>query len=501
MANDPENNNKIEINQSWPAFRPDSAYLNASSTDAVQGVYPSGKTDTGIVYSPFPSAYSSGFGDFPGKALTATTYQAEGHSYNYAADLYSLYLYDKPTKSWTSIKTYNSPADDRQSVIFNGEAYFVDGQNYLTVANKEVVDEIPDTPLGAKLITTSKNFVILGNWTGNEQSIQWSALGNGRYWPAPGTEAATVAQSGTATFPGTHGNLKGLVGEVQNAAALLIYESSVYKLQYTGNGDVWEADKIDSSTGTIATNSIVTAGGIAYWYSNEGFIACDGSSFDRIGFQKVDTWFHQNVDLSNLSKVTATHLPDLNSVVWSFPSAGSTFNNWLLIYNYLVGEFAFVEEPVDCFLTGYTNPWTLEEIDTISTDIEQVPLSFDSDFFNATKRVYLFFQEGRVLTFGGTGRTCSLTSQIIESPNDLWVNNVRPLYQGPSPELKLIVMSRDNEEQDWCQKSAPLNTRINNGKIPLRARGRLHRFKIETSSSTITKLLGLRINGTGGGSR
>jgi len=82
----------------------------------------------------------------------------------------------------------------------------------------------------------------------------------------------------------------------------------------------------------IGKNAAVEIDGVAYWMSNNGFFAFDGTvnslpcSVEDYVFDDVDTTKGQQVcaGLNNL----------FTEVIWWYPSAGSEFNNRSVSYNY-----------------------------------------------------------------------------------------------------------------------------------------------------------------------
>ena len=109
-------------------------------------------------------------------------------------------------------------------------------------------------------------------------------------------------------------------------------DNSLYTMKFVGAPFTFGFEQVGTNCGLIGKNAAIEIDGVAYWMSNNGFFAFDGTvnslpcSVEDYVFDDVDTTKGQQVaaGLNNL----------FTEVVWWYPSAGSDFNNRSVAYNY-----------------------------------------------------------------------------------------------------------------------------------------------------------------------
>ena len=109
-------------------------------------------------------------------------------------------------------------------------------------------------------------------------------------------------------------------------------DNSLYTMKFVGAPFTFGFEQVGTNCGLIGKNAAIEIDGVAYWMSNNGFFAFDGTvnslpcSVEDYVFDDVDTTKGQQVcaGLNNL----------FTEVIWWYPSAGSDFNNRSVAYNY-----------------------------------------------------------------------------------------------------------------------------------------------------------------------
>ena len=109
-------------------------------------------------------------------------------------------------------------------------------------------------------------------------------------------------------------------------------DNALYTMKFVGAPFTFGFEQVGTNCGLIGKNAAVEIDGVAYWMSNNGFFAFDGTvnslpcSVEDYVFDDVDTTKGQQVcaGLNNL----------FTEVIWWYPSAGSEFNNRSVSYNY-----------------------------------------------------------------------------------------------------------------------------------------------------------------------
>jgi len=138
-----------------------------------------------------------------------------------------------------------------------------------------------------------------------------------------------------------------IVGALNAKETILIWtDNSLYTMKFVGAPFTFGFEQVGTNCGLIGKNAAVEIDGIAYWMSNNGFFAFDGTvkslpcSVEDYVFDNIDTTKGQqiNAGLNNLH----------TEVIWWYPTQGSSFNNRSVVYNY-------GENPQPNLGTWYTN--------------------------------------------------------------------------------------------------------------------------------------------------
>jgi hypothetical protein len=124
-----------------------------------------------------------------------------------------------------------------------------------------------------------------------------------------------------------------IVGALIAKENILVWtNNALYTMKFVGAPFTFGFEQVGTNCGLIGKNAAVEIDGVAYWMSNNGFFAFDGTvnslpcSVEDYVFDDVDTTKGQQVcaGLNNL----------FTEVMWWYPSAGSDFNNRSVAYNY-----------------------------------------------------------------------------------------------------------------------------------------------------------------------
>ena len=124
-----------------------------------------------------------------------------------------------------------------------------------------------------------------------------------------------------------------IVGALVAKETILVWtDNALYTMKFVGAPFTFGFEQVGTNCGLIGKNAVTEIDGIAYWMSNNGFFAFDGTvktlpcSVEDYVFDDVDTTKGQQIcaGLNNL----------FTEVIWWYPSQGSDFNNRSVVYNY-----------------------------------------------------------------------------------------------------------------------------------------------------------------------
>ena len=124
-----------------------------------------------------------------------------------------------------------------------------------------------------------------------------------------------------------------IVGALIAKENILVWtDNALYTMKFVGAPFTFGFEQVGTNCGLIGKNACIEIDGVAYWMSNNGFFAFDGTvnslpcSVEDYVFDDVDTTKGQQIcaGLNNL----------FTEVIWWYPSSGSDFNNRSVAYNY-----------------------------------------------------------------------------------------------------------------------------------------------------------------------
>lgn len=114
---------------------------------------------------------------------------------------------------------------------------------------------------------------------------------------------------------------------------LIWTDSALYSMRYLGPPYVFGFNPLATDITIASANGVVTANNITYWMGHDKFYAYSG---------RVDTlpcslrqYIFDDINTGQLEQIYAGQNEKYNEVWWFYPSAGSTYNNRYVVYNYL----------------------------------------------------------------------------------------------------------------------------------------------------------------------
>ena len=156
-------------------------------------------------------------------------------------------------------------------------------------------------------------------------TIRFSSQESFTVWNASGTTTAGELRIGTGSE---------IVAAVQTKQQVVVFtDRSVSAMQYIGAPFTFGLSEVSTNTSIVGQNAAVAVGDSVYWMGNDVFYRYDGNV--SILPCAVEEYVFDNVNSSQLSKVTAGGNAEFNEVWWFYPSASSENNDRYVVYNYL----------------------------------------------------------------------------------------------------------------------------------------------------------------------
>ena len=124
-----------------------------------------------------------------------------------------------------------------------------------------------------------------------------------------------------------------IMGALTAKETILVWtDSSLYTMKFVGSPFTFGFEQVGTNCGLIGKNAAVEIDGVAYWMSNNGFFAFDGTVKSLpCG---VEDYVYDDIDTTKGQQICAGLNNLFTEVTWWYPTTGSDFNNRYVSYNY-----------------------------------------------------------------------------------------------------------------------------------------------------------------------
>lgn len=436
-----------EAKITFGAFAPDNAD-HEGAMQAADGAYPSANGYRPIgAFSQITTALT---GDFKGGAAFIAT---DGTIRMVAGDDTSLYSY--VSNAWASriedltVTTrwdFTQFGDD--VVCCNGGAPI----KYNVVA--DTAEVLAGSPPTAEFCTTvNTDFVLLGSTGGSNNVVTWSQQGDVEGW------TAGVAMSGSQPiYDG--GAIMGLAG---GEYGLIIQRFQVVRMSFTGiSSDPWQFDPISTNYGCLQSGSIAQAGRLVFFYSDRGFVVCDGTDVKPIGVERVDNTFRSEYSASELDAMYAAVDPVRTLVLWVLPDK-------MWIYNWSLDQWSTAALPITAVFDALTQPLSEAALIALYGDLDSVPFDLDDPFLaGGAPRAVFVHTDGRFGLLAGSNIAATFEPARMQLA-DGRVARIR-FFRPTTDAISGLTLTLDSRQRLGDPASVETFTQIHaSGDMPVRA--------------------------------
>lgn len=391
----------------FASWEPDKAELNGQTTGDIKNVLCSSNS-----YLPFPDllAFTGALpaeplGNFTAKSLNGTVTI-------FAGTATKLYVLDNTTLAWTDVSqlatTYGATDVAQWSFEQFGE-YVVavnlnDDPQVFQIGVDTKFSDLGGSPPRASFVRAWGDFLVLEQLATSPNRVHWSALNDITGW-TPGTN-----NSDYQDFP--EGGV--VQGSSRATNPIIILERAIYLGTFVpGSSIIFSFIKIHDGRGAKSPYSIASRGENTFFADEGGFfqITADGS-IAGVGFEKVDRTFFGQIAASNIATMVGAIDPFYSRVYWTFDLTGSGTFNFILIYDWLQQRWSIAAQDNVGVFPAATAGYTLEGLDTVSTDIDLLPYSLDSKVWQGGAPLLAgWTTDFRLGFFNGTPKEATLTTQ------------------------------------------------------------------------------------------
>jgi hypothetical protein len=380
----------------------------------------------------------------------ASVRQYDGTIHTFAGDDQDLFLLNATAFANVSksAAAYTTAADDHWDFIqYGNRVIAVNGhtdapQTYL-MGTDSAFSDLAGSPPQAKHAAVINNFVMLGNIDDATdgvvpQRVHWCAIDDPTSWPTIGSAAAAAVQSDRQDLPQGWA-VEAITGAVGGADGAVFMRNSVYRVQYEGAPAVFSFTEVERSRGALTGKSVVNVGPYAFFLSETGFYAFDGTQSTAVGNQKIDKYFFNDLDLNFIHRITAAADPVEKLVIWSYPGSGNVDGepNKLIIFNWETSRWSYGEVVTQLIFSDTTVGYTLDQLDSFGT-METITTSLDDRFWvGGLNSLSAFNSDKKLSTFSGSALEATMTTsefggnEVFQLPNErMFINGVRPYVDG-----------------------------------------------------------------------
>ena len=124
-----------------------------------------------------------------------------------------------------------------------------------------------------------------------------------------------------------------IVGALVAKENILIWtDNALYTMKFVGAPFTFGFEQVGTNCGLIGKNAVTEIDGVAYWMSNNGFFAFDGTVNSLPC--SVEDYVYDDCATTKGQQICAGINNLFTEVTWWYPSAGSDFNDRSVTYNY-----------------------------------------------------------------------------------------------------------------------------------------------------------------------
>lgn len=386
-------------------------------------------------------------------------------------------------KNVSRVVPYNASVERWSMTIFGGTMLAVNGfdtmqvKNTLSAPSGAFNDQSASASAPVSNVICNVRDFVFADDTTTADKVQWCQINNPRRWtPNPRLQSDSQVLAGS-----------GIVQQMTGGDfAAILTTNSVWRGSYVGSPLIFRFDEVAPGVGTRARKSVARFQNLTFFLSHKGFTVFDGQSAIPIGAGKIDDFFVEDANIvrdSGLPRISSAIDPFNSLYIVSYPSAGNTTPDRLLMYHWP------------------TQRWARASLTTEHLCEHGVYLSGDLTHPRGVLAIVGFDTTHRLTTMTGAVQTATFITGEAQIFKDrrAFVQAVRPLVQAGAAITATTQIGKRNrlDESVTYTSAVAMNA---NGLCPVRADARYHRGRLDISSS-FTHAIGLDLTAVPSGQR
>ena len=124
-----------------------------------------------------------------------------------------------------------------------------------------------------------------------------------------------------------------IMGSLKAKETILVWtDNALYTMKFIGAPFTFGFEQVGTNCGLIGKNAAIEIDGVAYWMSNNGFFAFDGTVKSLPC--TVEDYVYDQADTTKGQQVYAGLNNQYTEITWYYPSQGSEYNDQYVVFNY-----------------------------------------------------------------------------------------------------------------------------------------------------------------------
>ena len=324
-----------------------------------------------------------------------------------------------------------------------------------------------------------RDFFITGNHVDFSNRIQWSGINDLTTWES-GTK-----QSDLQDLPGSGGQITHITsGEI----SYVFRQNQIIRLDYVGGATVFRLSVISPNRGAVLGRTVCQDNRRVFFYADDGFYELNGDQVVSIGAEKVNRFFDLDLNKAYSDRICAAVDPFNQLAMWLYPSKNDTANTTgicdkVIIYNYATQKWSTADASASSIFSQFIGAYTVELMDIISENLDNINISLDTDFWNGGQRYLGAIDNNyKAAIFSGTENEGTLETREMElfPGHRSSITNVRPIVDA----LSTVTIKTKERLVDTATESTS-SSMIASGDNPVRQSGRYFKIKVITPSGSV----------------
>jgi hypothetical protein len=320
-----------------------------------------------------------------------------------------------------------------------------------------------------------RDFFVTGNHTNNTNRIQWSGINDIATWQGK--------QADFQDLPGSGGQIVHITsGEI----GYVFRQNQIIRMDFVGGSVVFRLSVISPNRGAVYGQTVCQDNRNVFFYSDDGFYQLSGDNISPIGAEKVNRFFDLDLNKAYTDRIKAATDPFNQLAMWAYPSKANTGASGLcdriIIYNYATKKWSLAEAQTSVIFPQFVGAFTVELMDIISENLEDINAALDTDFWNGGQMFLgAIDQNFKAAIFSGNSNECEIeTAELEPFPGQRAnITGVRPIVDAIST---LTVKTKERIADD---ETASVSVSQNSsGLNPVRKSGRYIRANVKIPAGT-----------------